>query len=187
MKLGFPLSPGRSRVPAAIQQAFLIGTAESSLSIGRRLALLGVLWNESYLRQPALVARVEALLGAGCFGKRRSLTFARDVQFIREILKAEGYRLGYSRRQKRAGYYIAGRPPLDLALVKRIEAAVSEVSPEQISVYSRLTPAQRVRQGASLSDRLRRQAARRLKEENPQLGEAEANREALRRMYRLER
>lgn len=151
------------------------------------MLLLSILWNESYLTREALTARVEMLAGVGCFGRQSTLTFARDIKFAREALQAVGYRLRHSRRSQNPGYYIAGRPPLHPKLEKLIQTAVAEVSPEQAAIYAQLTPAQRVQQGASMSDRLRRQAARRLMGADPELDEAAANREALRRMYQLER
>jgi len=181
------VSSAQERVPEEVWLAVLNRTAESNLAVKRRMFLLSILWNESHLTREALTARVEALAGMGCFGRQSTLTFARDIRFVREALRTVGHRLRYSRRSQNQGYYITGRPPLHPKLEKLIQAAVAEISSEQAAIYAQLTPAQRVQQGASLSDRLRRQAAQRLIREHPELDEAAANREALRRMYQLKR
>ena len=181
------LHPGYRRLPREIWQEFLHQTARTNPPAARRMALLSLLWSESFLSRQALIARVEALSGVGCFGKHPLLTFARDIKFVRDVLKAAGHQLRYSRRTEQPGYYIPGRPLLDPHLVKVIHAAVDEVDPEQVAIYARLSPAQRMHQGASLSDYLRQQAARLIMRDNPEFDEAEANREALRRMYRSER
>ena len=144
--------PGRNRVPQKIWQKFLQQIARTNAPAARRMALLSLLWSESFLSRQALIARVEALSGAGCFGKHPLLTFARDIKFVRDVLKAAGHQLRYSRRMEQPGYYILGRPRLDPHLVKVIHATVNEVNPQQVAIYARLTPAQRMHQGASLSD-----------------------------------
>lgn len=180
-------SSALQHLPTHIWQHFLFAMAAQNLLVQRRLSILGILWNESGLTKPALQARVEALLGPGCFGKQPTLAFARDIRFLRQALLTAGLHLKYHRTREHPGYWIAGRPALERSLKQKMSAALSEVSPEQADIFARLTPAERVWQGATLSDQLRSQAVRRLQQEQPNLGEAEAHREVLRRMYRVER
>jgi len=180
------LSPALQRLPPVIWQQFLLEAANVHPALRRRMAMLGILWNESWLTKSALQARVEALLGMDCFGRQPALAFARDIRFLRQVLEEAGFHLKY-RRSPSPGYSIVGHPALAPAIEKKLSGAFSEVSPEQAAIFARLTPAERVWQGATLSDQLRTQAARRLMQEQPDLGEAEAHREVLRRMYRLER
>lgn len=180
-------SPSIQRLPLPVWQSFLFEAVQHHQTLQRRMTMLGILWNESGLSKPALLARVEALLGLGCFGQRSTLAFARDIRFLRQVLEAAGYRLKYSRTRENLGYWIADRPALDTALEKKMSAAFAEVSPEQATIFARLTPAERVWQGATLSDQLRAQAVRRLRQDRPDLDEAEAQREVLRRMYQVER
>ncbi len=137
-------------------------TAEGDLPAARQAALLRLVWQESYLTRQGLIARVEALLGWGCFGSTPRRTFHRDMAAVRRALAEAGHRLRYSRQVNRRGYYVEGRPLLDEHLRHLIAGAVAEVDPRQIAIYRRLEPAQRVWQAAHLSDWLRRANQRRL-------------------------
>ncbi|MBI1879349.1 MAG: hypothetical protein HYR94_14220 [Chloroflexi bacterium] len=128
----------------------------------RQTVMLRLLWQEAYFTRPGLIARVEALLGQGCFGSAPHRTFRRDLTCLRRALTYAGYRLAYSRRSGQAGYYIMGRPSLDERLRWLIAGAVAEVDPQQIAIYRRLAPAQRVWQLGHLSDWLRLANERRL-------------------------
>jgi len=126
---------------------------------GRRSVLLRLIWQESYLSRDGLKASVEAVLGRGCYGARWQRAFQRDIAVVRSVLATAGYRLAYDRHRR--GYHILGRPPLDEDLQQLIAGAAAEVDPRQIAIYRRLTPAQRMRQLAHLSDWLRRAERRR--------------------------
>jgi hypothetical protein len=84
------------------------------------------------------------------------------MAWLRHILADAGYRLAYSRRPDWPGYYIVGRPRLDERLRRLIMGAVAEVDPQQIAIYRRLGPAQRIWQLGHLSDWLRLANERRL-------------------------
>jgi hypothetical protein len=142
--------------------ALLRETARHDLPTARRAALLRLVWEESYLPRQGLVARVEALLGRGCFGSNQRATFHRDMRAVRQALAQNGHRLVYRRGPVGMGYYVEGRPLLDERLQKLIAGAVAEVDPRQIIIYRRLKPAQRVWQAAHLSDWLRGANERRL-------------------------
>lgn len=149
-------------VPIDDWLAWLRETAERDLPTARRTALLRLVWEESYLTRQGLIARVEALLGRGCFGPSQRSAFYRDVAAVRQALAEADHKLAYSRRRNRPGYYVEGRPLLDERLQRLIAGAVAEVDPRQIAIYRRLGPAQRVWQAAHLSDWLRRANERRL-------------------------
>lgn len=180
------LSASFQRLPNTLGQAFIIEAMQTNPALHRRVILLGILWNESGLTKAALQARAEAMLGSGCFGLQPTLAFARDIRFLRQVLQGAGYRLKYSRSRENPGYQIGGRPSLEVAIVKKIRAAIAEVSPEQAAIFAQLNPSERIWQGATLSDQLRAQAVRRLRQEQPELDEPEAQREVLRRMYQVE-
>jgi len=179
-------SPALQRLPPEIWQHLFLEAVSLHSTLRRRLAMLGIIWNEGGLTKSALQVRVEALVGMGCFGRQPTLTFARDIRFLRQVLDGSGFRLQY-RRSPSQGYWIIDRPVLAPAIEKKLSGAFSEVSPEQAAIFARLTPAERVWQGATLSDQLRTQAAHRLMREQSNLSVAEAHREVLSRMYRLER
>jgi len=133
-------SPPIQRLPFSILQTFLFETVQLNPTLQRRMAILGILWNESGLTKPALQTRVEALLAPGCFGQRPTLAFARDIRFLRQVLQTAGYRLKYSRSQEKPGYRITGRPTVDPAIEKKINAAFAEVSPEQAAIFCQVDP-----------------------------------------------
>lgn len=174
------------RLPRELFLSFLYEITQLMPSLQRRMIMLGILWHESGLTKPALQARVEAQLGSGCFGIQPTLALARDIRIIRQVLQGAGYRLKYSRKPGSAGYQITDRPGLEPILEKKLLSAVAEVSPEQAEIFALLTPAERVWQGATLSDQLLAQAVRRLRQEQPEMKEAEAQREVLRRMYQVD-
>lgn len=64
-----------------------------------------------------------------------------------------------------------------------IRVAVQEVDPRQIAIQRKLTPAQRVQMGLSMSDAAIRATMYRMRQPHPEMSEAEAQREVLRRYY----
>jgi hypothetical protein len=163
-------------VPIDDWLARLRETAERDRPAARRTALLRLVWEESYLTRQGLIARVEALLGRGCFGPSPRSVFYRDMAAVRQALAEAGHRLAYSRRRDRPGYYVAGRPLLDEHLQRLIAGAVAEVDPRQIAVSRRLTPAQQFQQGRSMTELAERVAAYRLRQRHPELTEGEIRR-----------
>jgi hypothetical protein len=71
-------------------------------------------------------------------------------------------------------------------MIAEIRGAVAEVDPAQMAIISRLTPAERMRRGFAMSNTVRRIAVYRLRQIQPELSEAEANRIVLSRYYALE-
>jgi hypothetical protein len=71
-------------------------------------------------------------------------------------LKAAGYELSYSRSKRRPGYYLKDQPPLLPEYRQMLRSSASEVDQRQIDIYHRLSPAERFRQGCSISDTARR-------------------------------
>lgn len=138
-------------------------TSERDLPTARRMALLRLVWQEAHLTRQGLVARVESLLGRGCFGSSPRATFYRDMAAVRRVLAKADYQLAYSRQPARRGYFVAGRPPLDEQLQRLIAGAVAEVDPEQIRIYRQLETSTRVWQMAHLSDWLHQANKRRLR------------------------
>ena len=172
-------------LPNELRLALLDDDLARDTVTARRATLLALVWHESYLSSCGLMARTEAILAPGCFGKSAAATFRRDMRTLKRVLAAAGHDLRFSRRAERGGYYVAGRPDLSLELAASIKAAVSDVDARQIEIASRLTPADRVRQAAQLSDGLRGMAVRRLMAEQPGLTPQAAQREVLHRYYQL--
>jgi hypothetical protein len=149
-------------MPMDVWLAQLREMATHNRPAARRMALLRLVWQEAYLTREGLIARVEGLLGRGCFGASPRTAFYRDMAVVRQTLAQAGYRLLYSRRSDQKGYYVEGRPRLDEQLQRLIAGAVAEVDPKQIEIYRRLGPDERVWQLAHLSDWLRQANAYRL-------------------------
>lgn len=173
-------------LPHQLIRQFMVEATHQHKVLLRRAALIGILWRESGHTKNSLQPRVEALVGAGCFGRQQTLTFARDIQFIREVLSAAGTRLQYRRSKGMEGYYLEGRPALDPTIEKKITAAINEISAKQAEVQARLTPAKRVWQGAALSDHIVDLAVNRLMERDANLTPQEAQQKVMRRIYQLE-
>ena len=158
--------------------------AQRDPKAARRVALLEILWHERYLTRSQLIARVELRWGKHCFGTSTwEDTFYRDMKVVKQALKAAGYKLLYSRSKSRPGYYLKGQPALSSELRQILRSSVAEVDQRQIDIYQRLSPAQRFQQGCAISDTARNVVAYRIRQENPQLSAAEANRMALQRAY----
>ncbi|MEE8163107.1 MAG: hypothetical protein V3T92_03705 [Anaerolineae bacterium] len=85
-------------------RALLQGLASRDMTAARRTALLRLVWQELFLTREGLTARVEGLLGRGCFGKDSRGNFSGDVRAVRHFLAQEGQRLLYSRRRGTKGY-----------------------------------------------------------------------------------
>jgi hypothetical protein len=125
--------------------------ARADLPTARRAALLRLLWQEAGLTRQGLIARIEDILWPGCFASAPASVFHGDLNFVRRRLADAGHQVRYSRRPDRPGYYLEGRLTLDPHLQRLISGAVAEVDPAQMAISGRLTPAQRFRQGYSMT------------------------------------
>jgi hypothetical protein len=166
-------------------QAMILQDAiQRDLTAGRRAALLEILWQERYLTRAQLIVRVEHRLGKNCFGVSAwEDTFYRDMHVVKQAFTAAGFTLAYSRNRQQTGYYLEGQPPLSPELKQILHSSLAEVDSRQIEIYQRLTPADRFRQGCSISDTARQVVAFRIRQENPSVSIQEANRLALQRAY----
>lgn len=150
--------------------------AKRDMPAARRMALLNILWQESYLIPAGLISRVTDLLGWGCFGRSPRPAFARDIAAVRKTLTEKGHKLRYSRKPSQRGYFVAGRPPLDERLRQLIEGSAAEVDVRQMKITIGLTHAQRFRQGCSMVELVEQVGAYRLRLRQPHFSEAEARR-----------
>jgi hypothetical protein len=170
---------------AKAQEMILQDAIQRDLTTARRSALLQILWHERYLTRAQLMTRVELRLGKHCFGVSAwEDTFYRDMQVVKRAFKAAGFILSYNRNKPQTGYYLEGQPATSVELQKILHSSVQEVDIRQIEIYRRLTPADRFRQGCSISDTARKVVAFRIRQDNPNLSLAEANRMALERAYK---
>jgi hypothetical protein len=166
-----------------MKDAIVQDVTQRDITTARRAALLGILWNERYLTRSQLIARVKLRLGKNCFGiSAWEDTFYRDMRFARQAFETAGYRLLYS-RQKQPGYYLEGQPALSSKIKQVLMGSAAEVDQRQIDIYRTLSFAERFHQGRSISDTARKVVAYRIRQENPRLSVAEANRMALRTAY----
>jgi len=146
----------------------------------RRAALVEILLQERYLTREHLIVRVEGKLGKGCFGASAwKDIFFRDMQVVKQALQAEGYILVYSRSSLRPGYYLRDHAGIGSKLEAILEGCVSEVDPSQIKIFRNLTFKQRFKEGYSVSNLARTIIANRIRQRNPQISSAEANRLAI--------
>lgn len=169
-------------LPLAFLEVLLEDAAARDRTTARRAALLQILYKERYLTRAQLITRVEGSLGSGCFGESAwEDTFYRDMQLVRRAFRLAGYQLAYSRSARQPGYYLYSQPVVDPGLAAVLAGSVAEVDLAQMAVLKKLSFAQRFRQGCSLIGLARRVVAHRLRQRDPQLGAAEANRLAVRK------
>jgi hypothetical protein len=170
---------------AKARELILQDAIQRDLTTARRAALLGILWHERYLTRSQLMARVGLRLGKNCFGTSAwEDTFYRDMHVVKQAFQAAGYVLSYSRNKLQTGYYLKGQPALSPELRQVLRSSAAEVDQRQVDMYHQLSPADRFRQGCSISDTARKVVSYRIRQENPNLSAAEANRIALQRAYR---
>jgi hypothetical protein len=171
-------------LPTEMKDAILRDAMQRDITTSRRIALLEILWHERYLTRSQLISRVEIRLGKDCFGSSAwEDTFYRDMRIVKRAFETAGYRLLYSRNRRQPGYYLQGQPALSTEFRQILKASTVEVDQRQIDIYHKLSPADRFHQGCSISDTARKVVAYRIRQENPQLSIAEANRKALQRAY----
>ena len=174
----------KSILSTVMKDAIIEDAIQRDITTARRAALLEILWNERYLTRSQLIVRVELRLGKHCFGVAAwEYTFYRDMRFVKQAFEAAGYRLLYSRNKQQPGYYLEGQPALSFEIKQVLQDSAAEVDQRQIDIYQKLSFAERVYQGCSISDTARKVVAYRIRQENPRLSVAEANRMALQRAY----
>ncbi|HSL46888.1 MAG TPA: hypothetical protein VK897_25850 [Anaerolineales bacterium] len=174
----------KSILPISLKDVILDDVIQRDVTTARRAALLEILWNERYLTRSQLIARVELRLGKNCFGVSAwEDTFYRDMRFVKQAFEAAGYQLLYSRNKQQPGYYLDGQPALSSKIKQVLKGSAAEVDQRQIDIYRKLSCAERFYQGCSISDIARKVVAYRIRQENPRLSLAEANRMALQRAY----
>jgi hypothetical protein len=146
----------------------------------RRVALVEILLKERYLTREQLITRVEGRLEKGCFGDCAwEDTFFRDMQVVKQALRAAGYQPAYSRSSGKSGYYLRDQAVISSDLERLLDSCVLEVNPSQIEIFKKLTFAQRFQQGCSISNLARDVVAHRIRQRNPHLITAEAQRLAV--------
>jgi hypothetical protein len=172
------------KLPSIIKDAILQDALRRDITTSRRTVLLQILWNERYLTRAQLIVRVELRLEKNCFGILAwEDTFYRDMRFVKQAFESAGYRLLYSRNKQQLGYYLEGQPALRSEIQQVLKGSAAEVDQRQIDIYRTLSFAERFHQGCSISDTARKVVAYRIRQENPRLSIAEANRIALQRAY----
>jgi hypothetical protein len=174
----------RLSLPTVVKDTILHDAMQRDVTTARRVALLEILWNERYLTRSQLIARVELRLGKNCFGSSAwEDTFYRDMRFVKLAFRVTGHHLLYSRKNEQPGYYLAGQSALSSEIKQVLKGSAAEVDQRQINIYRKLSFAERFHQGCSISDTARKVVAYRIRQENPRLSLAEANRLALQRAY----
>jgi hypothetical protein len=104
-------------IPVELWLRLIADAAAREVVTARRAALLGVIWQESHVSRAGLIARVEALVGAGCFGTDAAAAFGRDIRALKGMVAAAGLELRFSRRAGRSGYTIEGWRELVTSIV----------------------------------------------------------------------
>jgi hypothetical protein len=174
----------RLTLPTSMKDAILQDAMERDITTARRAVLLEILWNERYLTRAQLIARVELRLRKNCFGASAwKDTFYRDMRLVKQAFETAGHQLRYSRNKNQPGYYLDEQPTLLSEIKQILKTSAAEVDQRQIDIYHKLSPADRFRQGCSISDTARKVVAYRIRQEDPRLSIAEANRIALQRAY----
>jgi hypothetical protein len=171
-------------LPTMMKDAILHDAIQRDITTARRVALLEILWHERYLTRSQFITRVELRLGKNCFGiSAWEDTFYRDMRFVKQAFETARYKLLYSRKKEQPGYYLDGQPALSSEFKQVLKGSAVEVDQRQIDIYRKLSFEERFHQGCSISDTARKVVAYRIRQENPRLSVAEANRMALQRAY----
>src|SRR6266511_239715 len=98
------------------------------ITTARRIALMEILWNERYLTQVQLIARIELRLRKNCYGfSAGEDTFYRDMRIVKQAFEAAGYRLLYSRKKQQPGYYLDGQPALSAEFRQILQSSAADV------------------------------------------------------------
>ncbi len=167
-------------ISPAAQEILFQDAITRDRTTARRAALYNILHQESYLTREQLIVRVEGKLGKSCFGESAwQDTFYRDMQVVKQALRAAGHQPSYSRSFQRAGYYLRNQPSLGSDLSAILDGCVVEVDRSQIAIYRQLSFEQRFHQGCSISNLARQVVAHRIRHRNPQLSLVDSYRLAI--------
>ena len=140
-------------IPQKALETLLQDALDRDQVTARRTRLVKILLHERYLSRQQLTARIEGVLGKGCFGESAwEDTFYRDMRIVKKALQAAGYQLKYSRGADRPGYYLYQQPPVSAELAAILANSVAEVDPAQIRIWRLMTPAERFHLGCSITD-----------------------------------
>ncbi len=117
------------------------------------------------LDRAALIARVRAAVGPGCYGTRPEHIVWGDIQ----VLKRAGLPIRYTRAAPQPGYYVptaAQQAAGDAArLLRRIGWQPGDGA--QVAVYARMAPARKVAQMLQMRGEQVRRLEARLRQEHP--------------------
>lgn len=149
-------------------------TARLNVPLARCLVMLRITWEESYLTDAQLQARVKYLLGLDCFGDDVDVTAAGDIEAVHRVFLAAGHELIYSDEPGRTGYWVKGRPRLDPKMVQEIRGAIAEIDLEQVRRWRLMTTAERFQIAADLSDAMAETAIYRVMLQNPGMARLDA-------------
>ena len=139
------------QLPKTAQDILMPGTGKQIPATVRRCHLANILFREQYLTREALMFRVESIMGLASFGeKNRTDNFYRDMHTVKVALKLAGYQVDFSRHQEKLGYYISGEEPHHPIVKKEIAGALKEIDQEQVEIYKRISPAQKLYQACSI-------------------------------------
>ncbi len=168
-------------LPDKAMQVLLEDASARDRASARRIHLFKILWAERFLTRAQLIVRLEGVLGQRCFGELAwEDSFYRDMRVVKQAFKHAGYALKFSRSQNHPGYYLDGQPRLRPDLAQALVGSLREVDEAQIAIFRRLTPAERYRQGCSVSETARRAVIYRTQKRQPELSQREASRLATR-------
>jgi hypothetical protein len=138
----------------------------------RQLALAGILRTApAPLPREELIRRVEAEVGAGCYGRRPAPTLWSDVQ----ALKRAGLPIRYSRAAGRTGYYLPSpEEELQRWATRMLEQiGWNAASLKQIEVYAHMAPAAKIEQMFRLRRAQMNAMIARIRKEQPDLSREE--------------
>jgi len=119
----------------------------------RRKRILRFLYNERYLTWKGISLRLELVSESFLsWWDGNLIAFILDMWFVRKAFFKIGYQLAYSLMGERQGFYLRGERELSPEMHRAIQGAVAEIDPRQVEITRRLTPAQRVQEGLSLTN-----------------------------------
>jgi len=90
-------------------------------------------------------------MGFASFGeKNRTDNLNRDMHTVKVALKLASFEVKFSRHQEKLGYYIFGEESCHPNVKKEIAGALKEIDQEQVEIYKRNPPAQKLYQACSI-------------------------------------
>ena len=162
-------------------------TARLDMPLARRLVVVRIIWEESYLTDAQLQSRFKDLLGLDCLGDDGDVTIASDIAAVQQVFLAAGHELVYSDEPGRTGYWVKGRPRLDQKMAQEIRGAIAEIDLEQVRRWRRMTTTERFQIAADLSDAMAETAIYRIMLQNPGMARLDAIRLVRERTEQLDK